>query len=97
MDYKAITAEFQDLIDIESDRNFYRNLESIAERLEQTDDLKVLKVIARYKKLLTELGDPFNWQRFKFHETNNQNEIKELTIKLIDFLNDHFEFLKPLK
>ncbi|SHK69521.1 hypothetical protein [Epilithonimonas mollis] len=68
-----------------------------AEKLEQTDDAKVFKVVLRYKKLLMDFGDPFDWRKFEFRNPNHQNDIIELTIKLIDFLNDHFEFLKPLK
>lgn len=97
MDYKAIVNELQTIVDNKPDRHFYRNLQQIVDRLEQTDDVKVFKVVIRYKKLLSDFEDPFDWRKFEFRDPNSHHEIRELTIKLIDYLNDYFGFLKPLK
>ena len=97
MDYKALTAELQTIVDKKPDRHFYRELKLIIDQLEQTDDVKVFKVTIRFKKLLMDFEDPFDWRKFEFRDPDFISEIKELTIKLIDYLNDYFGFLKPLK
>jgi len=97
MDYKAIVDELQRIVDNKPDRHFYRSLQLIIDNLEQTNDLKVFKVAIRYKKLLSGFEDPFDWRKFEFRNPNFQTEIINLTIKLIDYLNDYFRFLKPLK
>lgn len=97
MDYKTIIDELQALTDSKPSRNFYSDLKLIVGRLEDSSDVRVLKVVARYNKLLSEYENPFDWKKVEYREPNSRLEINELTIKLIDFLNDHFEFLKPLK
>ena len=96
MDYKALVDELQSLLAEAHQRWFFRKLLEVANELEKTDDVKLLKVIARYKKLMKEMGDPTDWRKEEFKEERT-NDITELTIKLIDYLNDYFGFLKPLK
>ncbi len=97
MDYKAIVNELQTIVDNKPDRHFYRNLQLLVAKLEQSDDVKVLKVVIRYKKLLSDFEDPFDWRKFEFRDPNFIKDITELTIKLIDYLNDYFGLLKPFK
>lgn len=96
MDYRGITEKFQSIVDNNEDR-FYRELLRITCILEQTDDLKLRKVVVRYKKLLADFGDPFDYRNFEVRNGNQREEVIHLTVKLIDFLNDHFGFLKPLQ
>lgn len=96
MDYEAITAELQKIVDKKEDK-FYQSLLMIVDRLEKTDDLKLLKVVVRFKSLITQNGDPFSFREWKLTKPELKDEIIELIVKLIDFLNDHFEFLKPYK
>ena len=97
MDYKILTNKLQSRIDRKIDRHFYKDLLSIAKSLENSDDVKVFRVAVRYKKLLSDFEDPFDWRKFDFRDPNAQNDIVDLTIKLIDYLNDYFGFLKPLQ
>lgn len=96
LDYRSIRDQFQSIVDEKNDR-FYPDLLLIVAKLEDTNDVKVLKVISRFKMLLKEKGNPFNIRLWKMDRPQVRDEIMELTVKLIDFLNDHFEFLKPLK
>jgi hypothetical protein len=70
---------------------------SVAKSLENSDDIKIFRVTIQYKKLLSKFDDPFDWRAFKFHNPNSPKDIIELILKLIDFLNNYFRFLKPLK
>lgn len=97
MDYKAIIEELQILIDKPPFRIFYMELIKIVKKLEKSDDIKILKVVAKYKKLISDLGDPFDWKKVEPRNPSSENDIIELTIKLIDYLNDYFGFLKPFK
>ena len=96
MNYKLLTNDLQTIVDEKHDKLF-RELLIVTAKLEQTDDIKLLKVVFRFKKLLNEIGDPFDYRKFELRDGREKEEVIQLTIKLIDFLNDYFKFLKNLK